>query len=50
MCVYICLSTCLHGNICNAKSHAWMILLDSNNPDKVVLLSFPLKTANVLIL
>ena len=31
-------------------NESWMILLDSNNPDKVVLLSFPLKTANVLIL
>ena len=31
-------------------NESWMILLDSNNLDKVVLLSFPLKTANVLIL
>ena len=49
VCMCVCLSTVYMG-IYMQCNESWMILLDSNNLDKVFLLSFPLKTANVLIL
>ena len=49
VCMCACLSTVYMG-IYMQCNESWMILLDSNSLDKVVLLSFPLETANVLIL